>query len=43
MEKRNTAFDFFTDVLVVFAISLLTITVHSVLIGEGAKEISKIF
>lgn len=43
MEKNNTAFDFFTDVFVVFAISLLTITVLSALIGEDAKEISKIF
>lgn len=43
MIKRNTIFDFMTNVLMVFAISVISICVFTFLFGKDAEGVSSIF
>lgn len=43
MIKKNTVFDFMINVMVVFAISIISICIFTLLFGKDAKEISSIF
>lgn len=43
MIKRNTIFDFMTNVLVVFAISVISIGIFTFLFGKDAEGVSSIF
>ncbi len=43
MIKRNTIFDFMTNVLMVFAISVISICIFTFLFGKDAEGVSSIF
>lgn len=43
MIKKNTIFDFMINVMVVFAISIISICIFTFLFGEDAKEVSSVF
>lgn len=43
MNKRNTAWDYLTHIMVIWGISVLSISVFALLFGENEKEYSSIF
>ena len=43
MIKRNTIFDYLEQVMIIFGISVICLSVFCRLFGEGAKEFSSIF
>lgn len=43
MIKKNSIFDFMTNVMVVFAISIISICLFTFLFGKGAEGVSTIF
>lgn len=43
MIKKNTIFDFMINVMVVFAISIISICIFTFLFGEDAKGVSSVF
>lgn len=43
MIKKNTIFDFFINVMVVFAISIISICIFTFLFGEDAEGVSSVF
>lgn len=43
MIKKNTIFDFMINVMVIFAIAVISICIFTFLFGKDAKEVSSIF
>ena len=43
MLKKRTVFDFFANVLIIYSISIISISLFCFLFGENAKEVSTIF